>query len=119
MGFSKGILSESVDGRQILVSATGSTGTTLHSAIAGTGFNNLDEIYIYAANNDSTDTDLTIQWGGTGPAHSSTLSVPALSGFVLVVPGFVLQNGGVISAYASTSDKIVVNGYVNRIEPDA
>lgn len=115
MPFSKTILSGSSAGKQIIIGATMSPGTVIHTAISGSGADNMDEVYIYAANNDAVDRDLTIEWGETGGTGGSTVSVPALSGYVLVIPGFVLQDSNVVRGYSETGGKVVINGYVNRI----
>ena len=60
--YSKTILSGSTDGRGILVTATATAGTLIHtgSATATT----LDEIWLYAVNSDAADVKLTLEWGG-------------------------------------------------------
>ena len=58
--FSKLKLSGSTNGRGIAVTATATLGTTIHTAHATA----LDEIWLYAANIDSTARILTVEFGG-------------------------------------------------------
>ena len=56
--YSKQLLSGSTNGKNIEVAATASAGTTIHTAVAGTS--DMDEIWLYACNTDSSDRKLTI-----------------------------------------------------------
>ena len=99
-------------GRQIKVTATSSTGTTIHTADASA----TDEIWIYATNSSTADVNLTIEYGGTtDPGDLIQLSVPGKAGLTLVIPGLILSGGLVITAYASIASVIMIGGYVNRI----
>lgn len=111
--FSKVKLSGSTDGRQIKVVATGSPGTTIHTAHATA----LDEIHLYAVNSDTTDRKLTVEYGGvTVPDDTIELTIPAESGLVCVVPGSSpLTNSVVVKAYAATGNVVMIQGFVNRI----
>lgn len=115
--YNKTILSGSTDGRSILVAATATPGTTIHtgSSTAST----LDEIWIYATNTDTTDRKLTIEWGGTSsPGDLIEFTVPAENGLYLVVPGLIIRGNAtplVVRAFAATANVITVSGYVNRI----
>lgn len=110
--FSKLKLSGSTDGKMIKVAASASTGTTIHTAHA----TSLDEIWLWAVNSDATDRKLTIEWGGTtSPDCLIELTVPAESGLVLVVPGWILTNSLVVTAFAATANVIMIGGHVNRI----
>ena len=74
--FTKKILSGSTDGRGVLVAATSSPGTTIHtgSSTAAT----IQEIWLYASNPDTTQYTLTVQWGGTtSPNDYITIPIPA------------------------------------------
>jgi len=112
--YAKNLLSGSTNGKHIKVAATATAGTLIHTAISGTsGF---DEVWIYACNTDTTSRKLTIEWGGTtSPDDTLELTIPAESGYTLVVPGLVLQNGLVVRAFAAVANVIIINGYVNRI----
>jgi hypothetical protein len=110
--FNKFKLSGSTDGKDIKVAATGSPGTTIHTADA----TKLDEIWLYAYNSSGAAVLLTIQFGGTtSPDDDIKVNVPSQSGLMLVVPGLTLTNSDVVKAYAGTTNVITIGGFVNRI----
>lgn len=114
--YSKLPLSGSTNGKGIKVAAVSTLGTTIHTAVAGA--TDLDEIWLYAFNSDSVSRDLTIEWGGVSdPDDLIKCSIPALSGLELVVPGLLLQNGLVVTAFASLTNVITIHGFVNRVAP--
>lgn len=113
--YSKELLSGSTNGKQIKVGATATPGTTIHTAVTGT--TDLDEVWLYAVNSSSSSVKLTIEWGeATAPDGNIEVTVPAEDGYMLVVPGLLLQNGLVVKAFAGTTNVILINGYVNRID---
>mgnify|MGYP003341988660 CR=1 FL=1 len=59
--FSKQFLSASTNGLAVSVAATGSLGTTIHTAHASS----TDEVILYATNTNPASLNLTIEWGGT------------------------------------------------------
>ena len=110
--FSKQLLSESTSGKGVLVVATATAGTTIHTAHA----TSLDEGWLYAVNAHSADIKLTLEWGTDTAADGNIeLTIAAEAGLVLVVPGLILQNGMVVEAFAATGDVILLTGYVNAI----
>ena len=112
--YSKQLLSGSTNGKQIKVVATATAGTTIHTATSGTS--NIDEIWLYAVNSDTTARKLTIEWGeATAPDGNIEVTIAPEDGYVLIVPGLVLQNSLVVRAFAATASVILINGYVNRI----
>lgn len=112
--YTKQVLSGSTNGRGIKVAATSTPGTTIHTAVSGTA--NIDEVYLYAMNTDSTDRKLTIEWGGTtSPDDLIEVTVPAESGLLLIAPGIILQNSLVIKAFAAAANVVIIHGFVNRI----
>lgn len=112
--YSKQLLSGSTNGKQIKVVATATAGTTIHTAVSGTS--DFDEIWLYAVNSDTTARKLTIEWGeATSPDGSIEVTIAPEDGYVLIVPGLVLQNSLVVKAFAATANVILINGYVNRI----
>jgi len=112
--YSKRLLSGSTNGKQIKVAATVTPGTTIHTAVAGTS--DLDEIWIYAVNTGTSLVALTLEWGETSsPDGLVVVNVPGQGGYVLVVPGLLLQNELVVRAFATTADVLMINGFVNRI----
>ena len=112
--YSKQLLSGGTTGKNIKVAATSSAGTTIHTAVSGTS--DMDEIWLYACNTDSTDRKLTIEYGGTtSPDDLSEITIGAEAGWVLIVPGMLLQNGLIVKAFAASANVVNINGYVNRI----
>lgn len=113
--FSKQILSGSTNGKSILISSNvgGGQGNTIHTAQSGTS--GLDEIWLYADNSSSATVKLTVEFGGTETKDQIELNIPGESGLVLVVPGLVLNNSLVVSAFAATQNVVSISGYVNRI----
>jgi hypothetical protein len=113
--FSKLHLSGSTNGQPILVAATSGTGTTIHTAVTGTS--SLDEIWLYAHNTSSSSVKLTLQWGGTtAPNNDIEITIGAEgTGAVLIAPGWLLNNGLLVRAFAGTTNVINIIGYVNRI----
>ena len=108
-------LSGSTNGRMIKVAATGTPGTTLHTATASTS-DTFDEIWLWAVNSDSSARKLTIEFGGVAaPDDLIEVTIPAEDGLYLVVPGLTLTNSLVVRAFAATANVLSINGFVNRI----
>lgn len=112
---SKVQLSGATNGRNILVTATATAGTLIHTATASA--NVLDEIWLWAANSSTSDVKVTLEFGGvTAPNDHIEYTVPAEDGMYMLVPGFPINGGVVVRAFAGTGNVIVINGYVNRID---
>ncbi len=112
--YTKTLLSGSTNGRNIKVAATSTPGTTIHTFVSGTS--NKDEIFLWACNSDTTARKLTIEFGGTtSPDDLIEITIPAESGWVLVVPGMLGQNSNVVKAFAASANVVLINGYVNAI----
>ena len=111
--YSKVPLSESTNGKGVLVAATSSPGTTMHTATSGT--TNFDEVWMYAMNSASASVDLTIEYGGTTAGDIIEITIPSESGLVLVVPGLYLNNSLEVAAFATTTNVISIHGYINRV----
>lgn len=110
--YTKVKLSASTNGRNIKVAATSSPGTTIHTADATA----LDEVYLFACNNDAADVVLTIERGGTTSTDDLVkLTIPSKAGWIPVEPGIPLTGGVVVKAFAATTNVINIAGYVNRI----
>lgn len=112
-------LSSSADGKAILVAATSTPGTAVHTATSsstvGAG-GTWDEIWIWCYNSDTSARLLTIEFGGaTAPDQNIAQTIPPGSGMVLVVAGLILQNSATVKAFAATANKLTVMGFVNRI----
>ncbi len=111
-------LSASTNGRQIKVAATGTPGTLIHTAVAGT--DDVDHITI-EANNVSTASGedqvrLTIEFGGTtSPDDHIVIDVTAGRALAVVVTRRALNNGLAVRAFADFADAIVIGGDVRRV----
>ena len=115
--FSKQVLSGSTDGRGILVAATATAGTTIHTGSSTSTV--IDEVWLYAVNTSASAVKLTIEYGGTtAPNDHIEFSVPAESGLYLIVPALLIKGNAtplVVRAFAATTNVIVIHGYINRI----
>jgi hypothetical protein len=112
--FTKLKLSGSTDGKGIKVTTTGTPGDQIHQAHASA----LDEIYLFVSNLDTAAVTLTIEFGGvTDPDHliCKALSIPANSPPIPVVAGLLLTNSLNVKAFASSANKLIISGFVNRI----
>lgn len=111
---SRVLLSGSTNGKAIKVAATGTPGTTIHTAASGVA--TWDEIWLWAFNTDTTVIKLTLEFGGTtSPDDTIEQSLGPEAGLVLVCPGLNLNNSLVLKAFAGTTNLIGLVGYVNRI----
>ena len=77
------ILSGSTNGLGILVAATATLGTTIHTAVAGTS--DYDEITLYAVNNDTVERELTIEWGTATAYGNIPIPIKSKQGKILVI----------------------------------
>lgn len=110
--FSKVKFSGSTDGKQIKVAATATPGTTIHTAHATA----LDEVWLWSVNSSTSAVKLTVEWGeATAPDGNVEVTVPAESGYLLIIPGCILTNSLVVKAFAGTTNVLLINGFVNRI----
>lgn len=110
--FSKKTLSADLTGLGVLVAATSTPGTTIHATSADTTF---DEIWLYATNNDVSSVNLSIEFGTTTSTTVIKQSIPATSGLTIIIPGLILGPNLTVSAFAGSSGKVAIFGYVNRI----
>lgn len=116
--YSKVFLSGSTNGRPIKVTATASSGTTIHAT--GTSSTVVDEVWLYAINTSTSDVLVTAEFGGTtSPDDRITLTVPGQTGPFVLSPGFILSGTGsaanTVRVFAATANVINIIGYVNRI----
>ncbi len=115
--YTKQILSGSTDGKGILVAATATAGTLLHTGSTTT--TTLDEVWLYAVNSSTSAVKLTIEWGeATAPNGNIEQTIAAESGLVLITPGLLIKGNATaltVRAFAATTNVIVVHGYVNQI----
>ena len=105
------------DGLGILVAATATAGTAIHTASSTA--TTIDELWLYAYNNHSADILLTVEFGGvTAPKDVIKQTIKTQGGLFLVVAGLVIQGNAtpkVVRAFAATANQISLFGYVNRI----
>ena len=112
--FSKHFLSASTNGKQIVLTNNSSPGTLLHTAPSGTS--SVDEVWIYATNTSAASSaKLTIQWGETATPGYVEIFLTPESGYTLIIPGMIIQNGLEIRAFTDSTNFVNINGYVNRI----
>jgi len=116
---SKEILSGSLQGKPIQITATGSTGTTIHTTLASSTI--IDEVWLYATNSYASDVELTIEYGATGSPYEISADIPTKSGLSLILAGTILtgdgSTGSTITSYAASPNSVNLIGYVNRITP--
>lgn len=108
-------LSGSTDGMPIIVAATATPWTLIHTAVAGTTEGTYDEIWIYASNISASAVNLTLERGDADVTHNIKMSIPASEGEKLLIPWFILQNGKTVKAFAGTTNVINITGWVNAI----
>src|SRR5688572_7822508 len=101
-------LSGSTDGRGILVAATATPGTTIHTAVAGA--TDFDLVTLYAVNLDTVERTLTLEYGGTGTGDTFPITLAAGRGPTLIVDGLPLHDGVVVRAFGSSANKIAIIG---------
>jgi len=116
--FSKIPLSQSSFGKSVQLTLSATPGTLIHTT--GTLSANIDEIWLYASNVSTVDSNTTFYWGSTAQQDIiAQINVQAYSGLTLIMPGAVLGGNNVEGAviYATTQYPSAVNvvGYVNRI----
>lgn len=108
-------LSASTDYQGILVAATATPGTAIHTAASVVNTVGADELYLWAENFHTAGLLLTLEWGGvTSPNNLKTFTIPAKTE-LLVIGGQCITNARVIRAFAETTNLIIVSGYINRI----
>ena len=111
---SKRFLSGSANGQPIKVASAATPGTLIHTAVSGT--TDMDELWLYAVNSDTTTIKLTIELGGTtAPDNLIEVSMTGESGLTLVVPGLPINNSLVVRAFAGSANLLNIVGFTNRI----
>ncbi len=109
--FTKVLLSGSTAGQPVLV-ASSTVDQTIHTAVNSAS--QIDEIWLWATNSTNVPTTCAIGFGSTAAKDRVSISVPAVAGPLLAIPGLTLSSG-VVSALAANSSAISLVGYVNRI----
>lgn len=107
-------LSGSTHGRGILITGTAVTGgTTIHTANSVTGDGYGDEVALYAQNLGTTDTVLSVGFGGTTSGDTFKRELPP-NALLPIAPGFIIRNSLAIKVAAGTANKVTVFGHVIR-----
>jgi hypothetical protein len=112
--FTKLKLSGSTDGKPVKVAATATAGTTIHTAHASA----LDMLWLWVTNTDTSDRTLTIEFGSVTDPDGlivKAVTIPASSVPIPIVTGQLLTNSMVVGAFASSANKLLITGYVDRI----
>lgn len=108
------LLSGSTEGKGIKIAATATAGTLIHTAVAG--ISSMDEIWLWVYNGHTATVTLTIEFGeATVPDGNIVIDIPNKTGRYLVVDGRLLQNALVVRAFASVTNVLVCDGFVNRL----
>lgn len=110
------ILSASSNGKGILVAATVSPGTLLHTP--STTLPNYELVTLYAVNRHaSTVRTLTIQWGGVTATDEITVTLAAGRGIAVVVDRLPIAGAAnPIRAYVNTGTDVSVWGRMIEVE---
>ena len=112
MAASRILLNGSTNGKGVLIAATATAGTTIHTAITGT--TQMDRLFIGFSNLHTSAVTLTIEWGGvTDPDNLlvKAYSMAAASSVEWLVWDAPIQNSLIVAAFASVANKIIATGY--------
>lgn len=109
-----GHLSGSTDGAPVLIAATSTAGTTVHTGVAAT--DQIDIVHLFAANNHTAAVAITIEWGTATATSNIVVTVPADSGLLRLTPqeGLPIQNSKTIAIFAGTTNVVAITGKVLR-----
>lgn len=108
------IPSGSANGRGVLIAATSTPGTTLHTCTNVAG--EMDEVWVWIYNGHTADVVVTIELGGTtSPDDTIVETIPAKKGKWEMVAGRRLNGGVVVKAFAATTNVCVAHVNVNNI----
>ena len=116
--FTKAKLSQSTDGKAVLVVATATAGTLIHTgSVTAT---TIDEVWLYAVNTSASSVKLTIEWGeATAPNGNIEVTVQPEAGLVTVIPGLLIVGNATtaltVKAFAATASVVAIHGFVNQI----
>lgn len=98
------ILSESTNGRGIIVNVTSSPGVLLHTASSTAGVIDYPELLV--CNNHTALVMLYLLWGGTSASDLITIPVEFQDGLKRVTLPQPLANGVAVRAYASVANML-------------
>ena len=111
-------LSAATSGGIIKITATATPGTTIHTATSSDMPEGCDEVYLWAGSTSTSALNATLHITAlaTEQDRSINFRVPAAyNGPILVLPGYRVCDGVVLTATASAADRINLWGNVNRI----
>lgn len=115
--FEKKKLSNSTDGRGILVAATSTPGTLLHTG--SSDITEKDEVFVYLTNTSVTAVKCTVEFGGvTTPNDLIEVTILPEDGLKLVIPGsLIIGNASplLVAVFAATGSVVVAHGWTHRI----
>jgi hypothetical protein len=112
--YSKLPLSQSENGKSILISLSALPGNLIHTAVNTT--TGADEVWLYASNTTASDNITTIYWGSTATSDFlSQTNIQAYAGLTLLIPGIIINNSLQIYALTSSPSAVNISGYINRI----
>ena len=116
--YSKLPLSNSSNGKAILIGLSALPGNTIHAT--GSNNTNIDEVWLYATNTSNADSIFTLYWGTSASRDIiANVNIEAYTGMTLVVPGLILTGTGTesntIIGIGSSLSAINITGYINRI----
>jgi len=109
----KEIFSGSTNGKGVLIAATATPGTLVHTAVAGT--TDIDLVHLWASNSSVSAANITIEYGEATASANINSGTTVGAAPQKILDGIPLQNGLTIKVFASTTNVINVYGYVNRI----
>ncbi len=113
MAFSIEFLSSSNSGEPIVITATTSPGTLIHTSIAGTS--QKDEVFLYVNNTGASVWPIVLEMGNTGMANRMIMDIYPKEAPLLISQGFLLNQAGTVRGYSPSGvSGLVVNGYVQR-----
>lgn len=112
-------LSWSTEAAPILVAATATAWTVIHTCYTTTDYAtkpwDYDEIWLYATNNHTAAVNLTLEVGWATVGYLTQMSIPAKTGDYAIKLGKIFNNTQVIRAFAWTTNVICIDGRVNLI----
>ena len=115
--FTKLLLSGSTDGKSVMIAATASPGTIVHTG--PTDPTTIDEIWLYGVGSSGTDMPVTLEWGGVAtPNDHIAYTVTSQTGLHLLAPGIPLKGNStplIIRAFTNGASHVNLYGYVNTI----
>ena len=112
--FTEHLLSGSTNGKPILIAATATPGTLIHTADSGAGV--IDNVYLWVNNNTGSTVDLTIEWGGVATPGDIYVEDYKVAGHSLeqIAFGQPIAGGLIIRAYGATGSALSITGKVLR-----